>query len=71
MRAQNATPPDHAKVLRAKNILLTVGVSTVVDDLFMAAQEGWADEDLRQFLKRLVPDFDASRAGMPMVKREQ
>jgi FlaA1/EpsC-like NDP-sugar epimerase len=68
--AENATPTDHPKVLRAKNSVLPVGVSTVVDDLITAAQEGWADEDLRQFLKRLVPDFDASRAGMPMVKSE-
>ena len=69
--AENATPTDHPKVLRAKNSMLPVGVSTVVDDLIMAAQEGWADEDLRQFPKRLVPDFDASRAGLPRVQSEQ
>ncbi len=64
--AEHATPTDHPKVLRARNAALPVGVSTVVGDLIQAAEEGWAPQDLRTILKRLVPDYEPSLAGMPV-----
>ena len=64
--AEHASPTEHPKVLRARNAALPVGVSTVVADLIQAAEEGWPSEDLRGLLKRLVPDYEPSLAGMPV-----
>jgi FlaA1/EpsC-like NDP-sugar epimerase len=64
--AEHATPTEHPKVLKAKNSALPIGVSTVVNDLIVAAQEGWPAEELRTLLKRLVPDYEPSLAGMPV-----
>ena len=64
--AEHASPTEHPKVLRARNAALPVGVTTVVGDLIQAAEEGWAAEDLRGLLKRLVPDYEPSLAGMPV-----
>ena len=64
--AEHASPTEHPKVLRARNAALPVGVTTGVGDLIQAAEEGWAAEDLRGLLKRLVPDYEPSLAGMPV-----
>jgi FlaA1/EpsC-like NDP-sugar epimerase len=64
--AEHATPTDHPKVLKARNAALPIGVSTVVGDLIVAAQEGWPSEELRGLLQRLVPDYEPSLAGMPV-----
>jgi FlaA1/EpsC-like NDP-sugar epimerase len=64
--AEHATPTDHPKVLRARNATLPVGVSTVVNDLVQAAHEGWPADELRTLLRRLVPDYEPSLAGMPV-----
>jgi FlaA1/EpsC-like NDP-sugar epimerase len=64
--AEFASHTEHPKVLRARNAALPVGVTTVVGDLIMAAQEGWGDEELRSLLRRLVPDYEPSLAGMPV-----
>lgn len=64
--AEHASPTDHPKVLRAKNAALPVGVTTVASDLILAAEEGWPGEELRTLLRRLVPDYEASLAGMPV-----
>jgi FlaA1/EpsC-like NDP-sugar epimerase len=64
--AEFASDTEHPKVLRARNAALPVGVTTVVGDLIMAAQEGWGDEELRSLLRRLVPDYEPSLAGMPV-----
>jgi FlaA1/EpsC-like NDP-sugar epimerase len=63
--AENAAPTDHPKVLRAKNASLRPGVMEGVEELITAAQEGWVDEDLKGLLRKLVPDYDPSLAGMP------
>ena len=63
--AENAAPTDHPKVLRAKNASLRSGVMEGVEELITAAQEGWADEDLKALLRKLVPDYDPSLAGVP------
>ena len=64
--AESAEPTDHAKILRAKNAVLPPGVGPLVHDLIVAALERWADDDLREFLRRLVPDFEPSLAGAPV-----
>ncbi len=64
--AEHATPTEHPKVLKARNAALPIGVSTVVNDLIIAAQEAWAAEELRVLLRRLVPDYEPSLAGMPV-----
>ncbi len=63
--AENATPTEHPKVLKARNASLAPGVGDKIDQIIEAAAEGWADEELRAQLRGLVPDFDSSRAGMP------
>ncbi len=68
--AEHAAPTVHPKVLRARNAALPIGVTTVVDELLAGAKRGWSEEDLRGLLKRLVPDFEPSLAGMP-VRQEQ
>jgi FlaA1/EpsC-like NDP-sugar epimerase len=64
--AEHASPTVHPKVLRAQNAALPVGVTTVVEDLISAAVQGGEDEQIRALLRRLVPDFEPSLAGMPV-----
>ena len=64
--AESAEPTDHAKILRAKNAVLPPGVGPLAHDLIVAALERWADDDLREFLRRLVPDFEPTLAGAPV-----
>jgi FlaA1/EpsC-like NDP-sugar epimerase len=61
--AEQAVPTDHPKVLRARNARLPIGVTTVVNDLIVAAQEGSGADELRALLKRLVPDYEPPAAG--------
>ena len=65
--AEHAVPTEHPKVLRARNAQLPVGVTTVVNGLILAAEEGRPDEELRGILKRLVVDYDPHSAGAPAV----
>ncbi len=55
--SESAMPTGHPKVLRAKNGVLPIGLSTGVDLLVEGARGGWADDRLRSLLARLVPDF--------------
>jgi FlaA1/EpsC-like NDP-sugar epimerase len=63
--AENAVPTGHPKVLRARNAVLAEGLTAGVEELIAAAQEGWADEELKALLRKLVPDYDPSLAGVP------
>ena len=63
--AENAAPTEHPKVLRARNASLAPGVTGGVEELISAAEAGWADEDLKSLLRKLVPDYDPSLAGVP------
>src|SRR6476620_3544642 len=65
--SESAIPTDHPKVLRAKNGVLPIGLSTVVDLLVDGARRGWSDDPLRNLLGRLVPDF---RVPTPEVEAE-
>ncbi|HEU5305642.1 MAG TPA: nucleoside-diphosphate sugar epimerase/dehydratase [Gemmatimonadales bacterium] len=57
--SESALPTGHPKVLRAKNGVLPIGLSTIVDLLVEGARRGWSDEQLRNLLVRLVPEFRA------------
>jgi FlaA1/EpsC-like NDP-sugar epimerase len=54
-----AAPTGHPKVLRARNSVLPIGLSAVVDQLVDGARNGSTDEQLRALLVRLVPEFRA------------
>jgi FlaA1/EpsC-like NDP-sugar epimerase len=55
--SESSIPTDHPKVLRAKNGALPLGLSTVVDVLVEGARKGRPDDEIRELLARLVPDF--------------
>ncbi|MGH7630812.1 MAG: UDP-N-acetylglucosamine 4,6-dehydratase family protein, partial [Gemmatimonadales bacterium] len=63
--AENAHPTGHAKVLRAKNGRLPLGLAEIVDLLVRAAVDGAPPAEVRARVARLVPDFDPSSSGSP------
>ncbi len=58
--SESAIATDHPKVLRAKNGVLPLGLGSVVDVLVDGARNGRPEEELRELLARLVPDFRGS-----------
>jgi FlaA1/EpsC-like NDP-sugar epimerase len=58
--AESAIATDHPKVLRAKNGSLPVGLNTIVDMLVDEARKGRPDDEMRELLCRMVPDFRAA-----------
>jgi FlaA1/EpsC-like NDP-sugar epimerase len=58
--AEHATPTDHPRVLRARNSRLADGAAEAIARLAWSAQHGGTDEELRGFLRQLVPDFAPS-----------
>ena len=55
--AENVLPTDHPKVLRARNGLLADGTMRKIELLAKVARAGHDDDELRQLLRELVPDF--------------
>ena len=55
--AENVLTTDHPKVLRARNGILPDGVMRRIQGLVDAAEAEHRDEELRQLLRSLVPDF--------------
>jgi FlaA1/EpsC-like NDP-sugar epimerase len=55
--AESAIPTDHPKVLRARNGSLPIGLNAMVELLVEEAKKGRPDEEIRDLLERLVPDF--------------
>ena len=55
--AENVLPTDHPKVLRARNGLLADGTMRKIDTLAKCALAGRDDDELRELLRELVPDF--------------
>jgi len=55
--AENVLSTDHPKVLRARNGILPEGVMRRIDALVQAAETEHPDDELRQLLRNLVPDF--------------
>jgi len=55
--AENVITTDHPKVLRARNGILPEGIMRQIEALVHAAEAEHPDEELRQLLRNLVPDF--------------
>lgn len=55
--AENVIPTEHPKVLRARNGLLADGIVKKIETLTRAAESGQPEEEIRQLLQSLVPDF--------------
>jgi FlaA1/EpsC-like NDP-sugar epimerase len=55
--AENVLLTDHPKVLRARNGILPEGVMKRIEALVQAAEAEHPDEELKQLLRNLVPDF--------------
>lgn len=55
--AENVLTTDHPKVLRARNGILPEGIMRRIEALVTAAQSEHPDEELRQHLRNLLPDF--------------
>ncbi|MFL5482626.1 MAG: polysaccharide biosynthesis protein [Gemmatimonadaceae bacterium] len=55
--AENVLMTDHPKVLRARNGILPEGVMRRIEAMVAAAEAEHPDEELRQILRSLVPDF--------------
>lgn len=55
--AENAVPTVHPKVLRARCGILPDGVMRRIESLVSAARESRPDEELKEWLHALVPDF--------------
>jgi FlaA1/EpsC-like NDP-sugar epimerase len=55
--AENVVATDHPKVLRARNGILPEGVMRRIEALVAAAEAEHPDEELKQILRTLVPDF--------------
>jgi FlaA1/EpsC-like NDP-sugar epimerase len=62
---EHVLPTDHAKVLRARNGLLSEGIYRKIAVLVHAAESGESDDVLRATLRELVPDFHAH--GSPAI----
>ena len=55
--AENVLATDHPKVLRARNGILPENIMRRIDALVQAAESEHPDEELKQLLRNLVPDF--------------
>ena len=55
--AENVLTTDHPKVLRARNGILPEGVMRRIETLVSAAEAEHPDDELKQLLRSLVPDF--------------
>jgi len=55
--AENVLTTDHPKVLRARNGILPEGIMRRIEALVNAAESEHPDEELRQLLRNLLPDF--------------
>lgn len=55
--AENVVPTDHPKVLRARNGILPEGMARRIEALIRCAEQEHPDDELRQLLRTLVPDF--------------
>jgi FlaA1/EpsC-like NDP-sugar epimerase len=55
--AENVVSTNHPKVLRARNGILPQGIMRRIEALVASAQAEHPDEELRQHLRNLLPDF--------------
>jgi FlaA1/EpsC-like NDP-sugar epimerase len=66
--SESSIPTDHPKVLRAKNGALPLGLSSLVDVLVEGARKGRSDDEIRELLARLVPDFSVPAEATSRVE---
>ncbi len=64
-----AEPTSHPKVLRAKHAELPAGTMTAIDDLVERAAKGAGDEELRERLRHLVPDYCPENSAHNLTTR--
>ena len=66
---------DHPKVLRARNGILPEGVMRRIEAMIAAAEAEHPDDELKQLLRTLVPDFHphppAPNAQPPLASGEE
>jgi FlaA1/EpsC-like NDP-sugar epimerase len=55
--AENVLATDHPKVLRARNGILPEGIMRRIEALIAAAEAEHPDDELKQHLRNLLPDF--------------
>jgi FlaA1/EpsC-like NDP-sugar epimerase len=55
--AENVLATDHPKVLRARNGILPEGIMRRIEALVSAAESEHPDDELKQLLRNLLPDF--------------
>jgi FlaA1/EpsC-like NDP-sugar epimerase len=55
--AENVVATDHPKVLRARNGILPEGIMRRIEALVNAAESEHPDDELKQLLRNLLPDF--------------
>ena len=65
--AENVLTTDHPKVLRARNGILPEGVMRRIQGLVNAAEAEHRDEELKQLLRSLVPDFHPHSPPSPLT----
>lgn len=65
--AENVLSTGHPKVLRARNGILPQGIMRRIEALITTAQSGRPDEELRQHLRNMLPDFHTHPTTLPLV----
>jgi FlaA1/EpsC-like NDP-sugar epimerase len=68
--AENVLTTDHPKVLRARNGILPEGVMRRIQAMIDAAEAEHPDDELRQLLRSLVPDFHPHPAGHSVAEND-
>ena len=74
--AENVLTTDHPKVLRARNGILPDGIMRRIEAMVAAAEAEHPDEELKQLLRSLVPDFhphplQPSHAAQPPIPSDE
>jgi FlaA1/EpsC-like NDP-sugar epimerase len=69
--AESVVPTIHPKVLRARNGILPEGVVRRIDALIKATELVQTDDEMKQLLRTLVPDFHTHTATTPAVEEEK
>lgn len=64
--AENVLATDHPKVLRARNGILPEGIMRRIEALVSSAETEHPDDELKQLLRNLVPDFH-SHPSLPVA----
>ncbi|MGI8401545.1 MAG: polysaccharide biosynthesis protein [Gemmatimonadaceae bacterium] len=69
--AESVVPTIHPKVLRARNGILPEGVVRRIDALIRSTELVQTDDEMKQLLQALVPDFHTHTATTSVVEEEK